>query len=59
MDSVRTELRKRYNQMKYRCFNCKFKGYKNYGGRGITVCDEWLGEDGFINFYNWAIDNRI
>ena len=29
-----------------------FKGFKNYGGRGITVCNEWL-ED-FFNFYYWA-----
>lgn len=24
-----------------RCYNDKFKGYKYYGGRGITVCDRW------------------
>jgi hypothetical protein len=28
-------------QMKDRCFNHKNKSYKNYGNRGITVCDEW------------------
>ena len=31
--------------------------YKNYGGRGINVCDEWLGENGFDNFHKWAISN--
>jgi len=28
--------------MKYRCFNPKCKEFKNYGGRGITVCDRWM-----------------
>lgn len=27
--------------MRKRCLNPKFKGYKNYGGRGITVCSQW------------------
>ncbi|MBH0230769.1 hypothetical protein [Halobacillus yeomjeoni] len=40
--------------MKQRCFNPKQKDYKNYGGRGIKVCDEWLD---FINFYKWAMNN--
>lgn len=41
--------------MKTRCY-CKTNDrYKNYGGREITICKEWL-ED-FKNFYNWAINN--
>ena len=28
--------------------------YKNYGGRGIKICDEWLGELGFDAFAEWA-----
>lgn len=32
-----------------RCTNPKATGYKNYGGRGITVCKDWLE---FNNFYN-------
>jgi hypothetical protein len=31
-----------YSNMKMRCYNTKAAGYKNYGGRGITVCDRWL-----------------
>ena len=43
-----------YNNMKSRCYRKYAKEFENYGGRGIRVCNEWLGEDGFINFYNWA-----
>jgi hypothetical protein len=28
--------------MKQRCYNPKHKSWKNYGGRGITICDRWL-----------------
>ncbi len=31
-----------------RCYNPKSKAYKNYGGRGITVCERWRS---FANFY--------
>lgn len=34
--------------MKQRCTNPKRHNYKNYGGRGIVVCDRW--RDSFINF---------
>lgn len=37
--------------MKKRCFNKNDPAYKNYGGRSITVCKEWLGRNGFVNFY--------
>lgn len=44
--------------MKGRCYNKNDKDYKNYGGRGITICDAWLDkENGMLNFYNWAINN--
>lgn len=36
-----------WNGMKSRCNNLKDV---RYGGRGITVCDRWLGENGFLNF---------
>ena len=31
-----------------RCNNSKYKNYKNYGARGIKVCDEWLDVKNFI-----------
>lgn len=37
-----------WNGMKQRCYNSKNRGYKNYGGRGITVCDKWKND--FISF---------
>ena len=35
--------------MKARCYNNKCEAYKNYGGRGIKVCDRWLTFDNFLN----------
>lgn len=43
--------------MRKRCYKPNSNCYKNYGGRGITVCDEWMGKDGHKNFYKWAIEN--
>lgn len=51
----KTRLYKTWQGMKKRCYNHKNNQYKNYGGRGITVCQEWL--DDFMNFYNWSIEN--
>lgn len=41
--------------MKTRCYNPSFFEYAEYGGRGITICDEWFND--FEAFYNWAICN--
>ena len=41
--------------MKDRCYNPKNKKYKDYGGRGIIICDEWIND--FEAFANWAYDN--
>lgn len=41
-----------YCGIKTRCLNENDHAYKHYGGRGITVCDRWLGIDGFDNFKN-------
>lgn len=46
-----------YTSMLKRCFNPNCKAFKKYGDVGITVCDEWLGENGFENFKNWALKN--
>lgn len=44
------------NQMKMRCTNTKLKCYKNYGGRGISICKEW--DTNFMSFYNWSLNNN-
>jgi hypothetical protein len=36
--------------LKSRCFNSNGDHYRLYEGRGITVCDRWLGKEGFSNF---------
>lgn len=46
-----------HSSMKERCFNSNNKNFHGYGGRGITICDEWVGENGFLNFYNWSLKN--
>jgi hypothetical protein len=41
-----------WSQMNQRCFNEKHKWFDHYGGRGITVCDDWRSDnpEGFANF---------
>lgn len=44
-----------WSSIKTRCYNKKSHAYKNYGGRGITMCDEW--KNNFKSFYDWAMSN--
>jgi hypothetical protein len=44
-----------YYAMRWRCYNIKSNSYKDYGARGIKVCDEWL--NSFQAFYDWAMAN--
>jgi hypothetical protein len=39
-----------YRAMKNRCNTPSYRAYDRYGGRGIKICDRWLGKDGFKNF---------
>lgn len=41
--------------IKQRCYDPNKEHFDCYGGRGITVCDEW--KDDFLTFYDWAINN--
>ena len=52
-----TRINSIYRKMKQRCLSPCDKRYSSYGGRGIKICDEWLGKDGFNNFYKWAIES--
>lgn len=44
-----------YTGMISRCYNKKDISYKNYGGRGVVVCDEWL--KGYQFFLTWALEH--
>lgn len=46
-----------WSNMHVRCYNSANVRYHRYGGRGIEVCPEWLGNDGFENFHKWAMNN--
>lgn len=39
-----------WNAMTSRCLNKTCDDYPTYGGRGISICDRWVGEHGFENF---------
>lgn len=41
--------------MKHRCFNKNNRAYSRYGGKGVTICDEWL--NNFKAFYDWSISH--
>lgn len=50
-----TAIYQKWLDIKKRCYNPNSKDYKNYGGRNITICDNWLND--FSAFYEWAINN--
>lgn len=47
---ARNKNRYRYDSMKSRCYCKSNKMFAYYGGRGIKVCDRWLGKNGFKHF---------
>lgn len=51
----KTRLYSIFSNMKQRCYNSNDPKYSNYGGKGITICDEWLND--FRTFYDWANAN--
>lgn len=48
-NAINTPEYKTWCHMKERCLNPNCKDFKNYGGRGINVCDRWMYS--FINFF--------
>lgn len=50
-----TRLYHIWQGMKSRCYNENNPSYGRYGGRGITVCDEWKTD--YIAFHTWAMEN--
>lgn len=47
-----TRIYRIWSGMKRRCYNKHNEHFDRYGGRGITVCQEWKSD--FMNFYDWA-----
>lgn len=52
-DGSQTRLYYVWDGMKKRCYNPNEPAYKNYGGRGIKICEEWL--NSFSAFREWAL----
>lgn len=52
---VRHPLYGIWQGIKKRCYSVNELSYKDYGARGIVMCDEWKSD--FLQFYNWAIAN--
>lgn len=48
-------LREVWRGVRKRCYNTNCKDYPHYGGRGITMCDEW--RDDFYAFHDWAVSH--
>lgn len=52
---TKTRLFRIWTSMKNRCHNVRAHAYSQYGGRGISVCEEWRND--VVAFKNWAMDN--
>jgi hypothetical protein len=52
---AKTRLYKIWANIKTRCLNPKYPRFCDYGGRGITICNEWI--ESFENFSKWALNN--
>ncbi len=50
-----TRLYRIWHTMKDRCHNPNHDSYKYYGGKGISVCPQWI--NSFIPFHQWAMAN--
>ena len=51
----KTRLYHIWRGIKTRCQNTNHGDYKNYGARGIEICNEW--NNSYITFRNWALSN--
>lgn len=53
--NTKDTLYRKWSQMKNRCTNPKCQYFYIYGGRGISVCKEWIND--FLTFREWALAN--
>ncbi len=49
------ELESRYRSMLHRCYNKNQSSYKQYGAKGVSVCEEWRND--YVEFLNWSLNN--
>lgn len=69
-ENMHTRLNRIYSDMKKWCYDSNYKQFKDYGGRGIVICDEWLNKEiirfkeykgsaskGYLTFKKWALEN--
>ena len=52
---TKTKLYHVWQGIKRRCYNKKAKQYKDYGGRGICMCNTW--KENYTNFKEWSLNN--
>lgn len=53
--TIKSFLYTTWSGMKQRCYDTKCESYKNYGQRGIRICDEWRYD--FLAFEKWSLEN--
>lgn len=51
-----TRIYKTWCNMKQRCYYPNDRKFEYYGGKGISICNEWLND--FMSFYDWSISHR-
>ena len=54
MDKTKTRLYHIWNGMRGRCLHESCAGYKYYGAKGVSICEDW---GDFDNFKKWALNN--
>ena len=56
-NTIKDPMYNTWSMMKQRCYNKKHRAFKNYGQRGITVCDEWKKDFGSYRNYVMGLEN--
>lgn len=54
-DLKNNRLYRTYHSIKCRCYNKNYAQYKDYGGKGIVVCEKWNND--YLSFEKWALEN--
>lgn len=54
----KTRLYNIYSGMKQRRYNPNNQNYQWYGAKGVTICNEWLGDNGLQNFIEWSLNHN-